>query len=893
MGLATRLRTNDGLDVTLDRWDAQPGDELTSFMEKGIRDSGFVLLICTPTYKAKFDARIGGVGYEAKAIAGEIFAGLAGQKIIPIHRKGAWKDAAPSILLGNYYVDLSAEPYAEANYRMLIDRLHGRREIAPPIAFNDVRFEGPLTAPVKPVLKFTGRDDEMHELVERLRSSSEDAVCVIVSGVGGVGKTSLARQLVATRGPSLFPGGAAWLDGVNLVAELARICRRLGWAEPNDPTPQKAITFLAWKLHDLAFLLVVDSFPQTGDRKQIPIPGGRCRTLITSRTTEVAQDLDVPVAAIRLSHWSPTVCRKYLREVVPRLAGEPDANLDALAGFVQGLPLAVRLIARALDQNVALSAKQHLECLYKAPLDTLDAAAGATDRAVAATFLEAYHALSPVQQATLRALSSSAQGTRTEIIAAVAHNAVGATEDALNALHRFSLADYWQGTPAPWGLHDMVRLVARSQPETTQSDAAHLAWVKGHFTAHAAPFAYEKLDEGIPEALVAFARLVEKRSTAEASEILDRTFAHLRRRGRYAEAAELIERLLGALPTDAEFLRAVWLGNRGVCSQVLGDFQNAIEFHQRALAIYEKLGVLEGQAEQLGNLGNGYETLGDIPKAIDFFQRSFAIDEKLGRLENQAGLLGGLGLCYKTLGDISKAVDLHERSLSIYEKLGLLEQQAIQLGNLGNCYKTLGDIPKATDLHQHALAIDEKLGRLEGQANHLNSLGNCYRMLGDIPRAISLHERSFAINEKLGRLEGQANQWNNLGLCYQSLGDIPKAIDFHQRALAMNEKLGLLGGQAAGLGNLGLCHMTLRDIPKAIDLFERSLAIDEKLGRLEGQANQCGNLGLCYATLGHLQKATGFLQRSLANFREMGLSESHQNIRQLVRALEWVESLPV
>ena len=60
--LATRLRTKDGIDVTLDRWDAGPGDELPWFMEKTIRESRFVLLVCTPSYKAKFDERRGGVG---------------------------------------------------------------------------------------------------------------------------------------------------------------------------------------------------------------------------------------------------------------------------------------------------------------------------------------------------------------------------------------------------------------------------------------------------------------------------------------------------------------------------------------------------------------------------------------------------------------------------------------------------------------------------------------------------------------------------------------------------------------------------------------------------------------------------------------------------------------
>ena len=55
--LAARLRT-DGFDVALDRWGARPGDELTRFIGQSRRDDCFLLLICTPAYKAIFDRRL-------------------------------------------------------------------------------------------------------------------------------------------------------------------------------------------------------------------------------------------------------------------------------------------------------------------------------------------------------------------------------------------------------------------------------------------------------------------------------------------------------------------------------------------------------------------------------------------------------------------------------------------------------------------------------------------------------------------------------------------------------------------------------------------------------------------------------------------------------------------
>lgn len=69
--LGTRLRS-DGIDLTLDEWHLRPGDELPRFMESAIRESDSVLVVCTPAYRAKSDARSGGVGYEGSMITAEI-----------------------------------------------------------------------------------------------------------------------------------------------------------------------------------------------------------------------------------------------------------------------------------------------------------------------------------------------------------------------------------------------------------------------------------------------------------------------------------------------------------------------------------------------------------------------------------------------------------------------------------------------------------------------------------------------------------------------------------------------------------------------------------------------------------------------------------------------------
>jgi hypothetical protein len=130
--LAERLRA-DGVDVSIDRWAVVPGEQLPAFMERAIRDNQFVIIICTPRYKLRSDTREGGVGYEGDIMTAEVLTSQNNRKFIPVLRAGAWPQAAPSWLLGKYYINLSGDPYSERDYEDLVRTLLGVRETAPPI----------------------------------------------------------------------------------------------------------------------------------------------------------------------------------------------------------------------------------------------------------------------------------------------------------------------------------------------------------------------------------------------------------------------------------------------------------------------------------------------------------------------------------------------------------------------------------------------------------------------------------------------------------------------------------------------------------------------------------------------------------------------------------------
>jgi tetratricopeptide (TPR) repeat protein len=70
-----------------------------------------------------------------------------------------------------------------------------------------------------------------------------------------------------------------------------------------------------------------------------------------------------------------------------------------------------------------------------------------------------------------------------------------------------------------------------------------------------------------------------------------------------------------------EKAQSVFLTNIGVVYRNLGQYNKALLFYQKALAIDRKLGDMKGEGVTLGNIGSVYRNLGQYDKALAFFKK--------------------------------------------------------------------------------------------------------------------------------------------------------------------------------------------------------------------------------------------------------------------------------
>ena len=123
--LAADLIKN-GIHVLIDEWDLEDyRNDLQFFMESGIRESDFVIIICTPNYAERANARIGGVGVENTIITGDFYNEEKGLKYIPIARLYDQRitDCLPTYLRTKFIIDFRDDKKYDSKLEELIRKI--------------------------------------------------------------------------------------------------------------------------------------------------------------------------------------------------------------------------------------------------------------------------------------------------------------------------------------------------------------------------------------------------------------------------------------------------------------------------------------------------------------------------------------------------------------------------------------------------------------------------------------------------------------------------------------------------------------------------------------------------------------------------------------------------
>ena len=220
---------------------------------------------------------------------------------------------------------------------------------------------------------------------------------------------------------------------------------------------------------------------------------------------------------------------------------------------------------------------------------------------------------------------------------------------------------------------------------------------------------------------------------------------------------------------------------------------------------------------------------GQYQQAIELFQQALALARELENRQEEATSLSGLGDTYESLGEYEQAIKFHQQALAIQQEINNPRGQAVSLSGLGNSYHRLEKYQEALEFHQQALAIQREIDNQGGEAKSLGDLGNVYFRLEEYQQAIEFHQQALGIQQKIGDQNGAANSLGNLATIYHALEEDDKVIEYLQQSLAILQEIGDPSSEAIVLDNIGFIYMLQNQPELAITFLKQSVNLTESI----------------------------------------------------------------
>jgi tetratricopeptide (TPR) repeat protein len=375
--------------------------------------------------------------------------------------------------------------------------------------------------------------------------------------------------------------------------------------------------------------------------------------------------------------------------------------------------------------------------------------------------------------------------------------------------------------------------------------------------------------------------------------------------GEVDEAISHYQQALDLRP-EADFQgKAIMLNNMAGVISDQGDMKRALDLWNQALKIIEMIDNSKGKAAGLSNIAGVIADQGNIARALDLWNQSLEISERIGDVRGKVATLSNIAGVIAQQGNIERALDLWNQDLEISERIGDVQGKAITFSCMAGVIAQQGNIVRALDLWNQSLEILERIGDVKGKATTLSNMAGVIVQQGDIARALDLWSQSLEISERIGNIQGKATTLSCMAGVIAQQGDIERALGLWNQSLEISKRIGNIQGKAATLSNMAGVIAQQGDIERALDLWNQSLEISERIGNVKGKAATFSNMAVVIAQQGDIERALDLWNQSLEISKRIGdvqgeataLSSMAEVIAQqgdIERALDlWNQSLEI
>lgn len=266
----------------------------------------------------------------------------------------------------------------------------------------------------------------------------------------------------------------------------------------------------------------------------------------------------------------------------------------------------------------------------------------------------------------------------------------------------------------------------------------------------------------------------------------------------------------------------------------LGDYGQALDCDLRAKSILERTLPSDDPTLALiyNNIGCNYHYMGDHHESLEYHQKALDIRKKVLSADNTA-----LALSYDNAGSAYNSLGEHEKALEFQQKALVIMENALPPGhadlaeyysNIGVTLGALDDHCSALEYYRKAMEITENILPPEHPhlAHYFNNAGYSYSYLGDHHRAMEYQLKALAIRKAIlpANHPDIALSCSNIAWLYHAAGSLREAAHYMRRAAEIIVRT-----------SLPKTHPNQVNYPKWADQFENDAKLQlAMIARMKG-----------------------------------------------------------
>ena len=212
---------------------------------------------------------------------------------------------------------------------------------------------------------------------------------------------------------------------------------------------------------------------------------------------------------------------------------------------------------------------------------------------------------------------------------------------------------------------------------------------------------------------------------------------------------------------------------------------------------------------------------------------------------------------------------------------------------LGCLYNTQGDLANAERYCTESLQIRRDSGGTEREiAESLHAVGNVFANQGKIKEALEKYHQSFKMKLVIDDKRGMAESIHALAYYIAKLNCVKSVLALYKKALKLNEEANDILGRASNLNQMARIYAKNNETEKAKELRKESFSLNKSVGDIRGIIESWKTKAFINSREKNFDEAMESCKIALKIVRDIGDEQEEIIIEKTIEYIELIQEIP-